>query len=385
MRILSILSAALLVGLASCNSWRPAAEYEDWTLYVQSGDAVEPEPFEAVVAPAIAAVEERLGPFEDRVNIHAWHGGVEMQAGNRGRRTAAHEESIADVPGIGPARVRAFHTRSDGGWWSNSGIFIGSPEAGTMVHELVHARLAERPYELPLWFEEGYASVLGDGVLHDGVWTVDGLACWPWRELREEQFTDADLQRLLDIRASDDHTVRENVLVHFVGWAIVYDLYRETGSLDADALLAHFGPERDQLYEARKRLNRTLSDETPVTWMERMSSEDVGVRFATAKGTWKLASSSVVRALLRSLRDETDDEVRVAIAVNCLAAAGERRLGRRTEGWMWGAILPIMREAPLADEAEREALESLYRAYRRGRSRVDTQEALNALSRFWQE
>lgn len=385
MRILSILSAALLVGLASCNSWRPAAEYEDWTLYVQSGDAVEPEPFEAVVAPSIAAVEARLGPFEKKVNIHAWDGGVQMQAGNRGRRTSGHEESIADVPGIGPARVRAFHTRSDGGLFSNSGIFIGSPEAGTMVHELVHARFAERPYELPLWFEEGYASVLGDGVLHDGVWTVDGLACWPWRELREEEFSDQDLSRLMTIQASDDHTVRENVLVHFLGWAIVYDLYRETGSLDADYLLEHFGERDHWVINARKRLNRTLSDETPVAWMERMSSDDPAVRFATAKGTWKLASSAVVRSLLSSLRDETDDEVRVAIAVNCLAAAGERRLGRRTEGWMWGAILPIMREAPLADEAERESLQNLYSAYRRGRSRVDTQESLNGLSRFWQE
>ena len=386
MRISSLLTCCLVFALASCSSWKPAAEYDGWTLYVQSGDEVEPAPFEAAVVPAILAVEQLLGPFEERVHIHAWEGGVRMQDGNRGKITGNGQLSSEEVPGIGPARVRAFHTRSDGGLFSSSGIFIGTPEPGTMVHELIHARFAERPDELPLWFEEGYASLMGDGALKDGAWTYDGLACWPWRELRDEDLTDADLWRLLEINAGDQHTVRENVLVHFVGWAIVFDLYRETGHIDPDLLLMHFRHGGDPVDQARERMDNTLADETPVEWMERLKSDDAGVRMATAKGSWKLVSRAVLTKLLRALENEQDDEVRVTIAVNCLAIAGERRLGWRTDAWMWRSIFPVLRNAELDDPAEQDALRKIYRAYRRGGSdRNQTQAALNTLSRFWEE
>lgn len=386
MRFLSLLSCCLLFTLASCSSWKPAAEYDNWTLYVQSGAEVEPAPFEEAVFPALLFVEEQLGPFRDRVHIHAWEGGVRMQDGNRGKITDSGQSSSADVPGIGPARVRAFHTRSEGGLFASSGIFIGAPEPGTMVHELVHARFAERPDELPLWFEEGYASLLGDGVLKDGSWTFDGLACWPWRELRDEEFSDADLARLLEISAGEPHTVRENVLVHFVGWAIVFDLHRETGHTDPDLLLMHFRHGGDPVTQARERLENTLADETPVEWMERLKSSHADVRMATAKGSWKLVSRAVLTKLLRALEDEEDDEVRVTIAVNCLAIAGERRLGWRTDAWMWRSIFPVLRDAQLADREEQDALRTIYRAYRRGGSdRDQTQAALNTLSRFWEE
>lgn len=387
MRISTLLCCCMLFALTSCSSWKPAAEYEGWTLYVQSGDEIEPAPYERAVVPAISFVEQTLGPFQERVRIHAWDGGVRMEDGNRGRRiTGTDQSTIDDVPGIGPARVRAFHTRSDGGLFSNSGIFIGAPEPGTMVHELIHARFAERPDELPLWFEEGYASLLGDGVLKNGRWTFDGLACWPWRELRDEEFTDADLSRLLEINAGHQHTVRENVLVHFVGWAIVFDLYRETGLLDPDLLLMHFRHGEPAVIQARERLNRTIADETPLEWMERLKDSDPSVRMATAKGSWKLVSRAVLNELLRSLENEDDDEVRVTIAVNCLAIAGERRLGWRTDGWMWRSIFPVLRDAQLDDPAEEAALRLIYRAYRRGGSNRDqTQAALNTLSRFWEE
>ncbi|MCA8981048.1 MAG: hypothetical protein H6831_16445 [Planctomycetes bacterium] len=386
MRFFSLLGGCLLFTLASCSAWRPAAEYDSWTLYVQSGDDVEPAPYEATVFPALLFVEEQLGPFRDHVNIHAHEDGVTMDGGGFGRASGGGASGTGEVPGIGPARVRAFHTRSKNKLFSRSKIVTGTPEPGTMVHELVHARFAERPDELPLWFEEGYASLLGDGVLNDGRWTFDGLACWQWRELREQEFTDADLARLLEIGAGDAQTARENVLVHFVGWAIVFDLYRETGHTDPDLLLMHFGHGGDPVVQARERLEHTLADETPVDWMERLKSDDPSVRMATAKGSWKLVSRAVLTKLLRALETEDDDEVRVTLAINSLAIAGERRLGWRTDAWMWRSIFPVLRDAQLDDPREQEALRKIYRAYRRGGSdRDQTQAALNTLSRFWEE
>ena len=65
------------------------------------------------------------------------------------------------------------------------------------MHELVHARLAQEGVELPLWFEEGVATFLGDGALVSGRWVVDGLACWPLRELQKARPRGAELRRLL--------------------------------------------------------------------------------------------------------------------------------------------------------------------------------------------
>jgi hypothetical protein len=376
---------ALALLLAGCSTWHVAEEYEGWSLYVKSSETVASADFVAALRPAFEAVEQHLGPFEANVKVHAWHGGVEMQDGAKGRITTAGDGTISDVPGIGPARVRAFHARGDGSLFSPSGVFVGTTDAGTAVHELVHARLAEHHQELPLWFEEGFAMVMGDGTLREGRWVVDGLACWPWRELREQELDDAQLARLLVVTSGQSHSVRDNVLVHFVGWAIVFDLYREVGELDWRKLLAHFRAGGAALVEARRRLDRSLADETPTKWLERLADPDPGRRLAAARGTWKLHSRDIQGVLLRALRDEQDPEVQASLAVNALATAGQVSVGRRQSGWMWRAIFPVLRLTELEDAEETSALRTLYRAYRYGNSRYDTQAALERLGRFWED
>src|SRR5690606_18929346 len=146
-------------------------------------------------------------------------------------------------------------------------------------------------------------------------WVIDGLACWPWRELAGLHLSDEDLSRLLSIRAEHDHSVHENVLVHFVGWAIVFDLAREDGTLDWSAWLETFRAAPDPLAEARRRLQRTLDRDTPLEWLSRLEDPDPAVRLAAAKGTWKLRSRAAVVRLLEALRRELHPEVRVALAV----------------------------------------------------------------------
>jgi len=383
--LLPTLLALTAFAHSGCTNWHVAEQYEGWALYVQSSESVASEEFVAALEPAFATVESLMGEFEDVVKVHAWHGGVEMQDGAKGRITTTDDGTINHVPGIGPARVRAFHARGDGGLFSPSGVFVGTTDVGTAVHELVHARLAEEPEELPLWFEEGFAMILGDGTLHGDEWVVDGLACWPWRELREQRLDDVQLARLLEVSSGESHSVRDNVLVHFVGWAIVFDLYREVGELDWRKLLAHYRSEGDTLAQARRRLDRTLDDETPSEWLELLKEGDTGQRLAASRGTWKLHSRGIQRILLRSLRNEEDAEVQASLAVNALATAGQVRLDRRQSGWMWRAIFPVLRTAELEDPDETSALRTLYRAYRYGNSRYDTQAALDRLSRFWED
>lgn len=360
-------------------------EYEGWSLFVKSGETIASEDFVASVQPAFEAVELHLGPFKDNVRIHAWHGGVEMEDGAKGRITTAGDGTINHVPGIGPARVRAFHARGDGGLFSSSGVFVGTTDVGTAVHELVHARLAEHPEELPLWFEEGFAMIMGDGTLRNGAWVVDGLACWPWRELREQELDDVQLARLLEVSSGEAHSVRDNVMVHFVGWAIVFDLYREVEVLDWRLLLERFRRAGSPLAEARRRLDRTLEAETPERWLQRLEDADPGVRMAAARGTWKLHSRDIQQVLLRALKQEEDPEVQASLAVNALATAGQVRVGGRQSGWMWRAIFPVLRMTELEDPEETSALRTLYRAYRYGNSRYDTQAALERLGRFWED
>jgi hypothetical protein len=180
--------------------------------------------------------------------------------------------------------------------------------------------------------------------------------------------------------------LRDNVLMHFVGWAVVFDLYRELGVLDWEVLLERFREAPDPLAEARRRIENTTREDTPVEWLEQqLAQEDPGRRMAAAKGTWKLYSNAVVSRLLRRLRHETDAEVRVTLAVNALASASETRLSWRQRGRLWRSILPVLEEADLPDESERTALRSLYRSYRYGTRNYDTQAALGRLSRFWEE
>src|SRR5258706_15872176 len=138
----SLVLAACLASTA-CSSWRPVARFDGWTLYSERGHEVDARSFEAAVAPAIRTVEEALGPFERPIRVHAWNG--EAGAETSGAEIIHEGEGgpVQDVPGIGPARVRAYHARGDGLFGPPGGIFLAAPECGTVAHELVHARAAE--------------------------------------------------------------------------------------------------------------------------------------------------------------------------------------------------------------------------------------------------
>jgi hypothetical protein len=376
---------ALLCTLsAGCSSWRLVEQNPGWSLHARKGAPIDASAFRAAIEPALVAAEELLGPFRRPVRIHAWEGGVDMRSGNRGQIVVG-EAAIQDVPGFGPAKVQAFHASSPGGLFGKSGVFVGVADTGTVLHELVHAHFEQHRQDVPLWFEEGVATLLGDGILHAGRWTVDGLACWPWRELSTTQFTDAELLRLLSIRAEHDHSVQENVLVHFVGWAIVFDLARERGSLDWRGWLELFREAPDPLAEARRRLARTLAEDTPLEWLARLNDPDPALRLAAAKGTWKLRSRTVALRLVDALRREQDPEVRVGLAVNALATAGEMRLGWRLERQLWPHVLTALRDSQLQDPLEQAAARALHAAYARFDGSRGTREPLAALSRFWQE
>lgn len=339
--------------------------------------------FEAAVAPAMRTVQKVLGPFRRPVKVHAWSGVAGAETSGAEVIHEGEGGPVQDVPGIGPARVRAYHARTDGLFGPPAGIFLAAPECGTIAHELVHAHAAEDGLDLPLWLEEGTACILGDGFLDGERWTVDGLSCWPLRELRSQRITDDELARLLGLRASDPSSPKENVLAHFVGWAIVFDLYREEGRIDWRGWRRRY-EDGIPLEEARRRLSRTIDPAEVARWLERLRDPRREVRLATAKGVWKLHSTEVASALLEALEEETDPEVRVGLAINLLACAGEARLPDRLTGRLWRAAWPALRHAGLADPAEQQGVEELLRSFRRrgGRS---SQVPLQALRRFWAE
>lgn len=374
---LLLLASLLTVG---CSSWRPVANYDQWTLYELPDQAVPVDRFAQAFTPAFVAVEQALGPFEGRVAVHAWDSSMQAGAspGPDQIGTGVHQ-----VPGIGPARIQAYHARG-GNAFSRSGVFIGAPDPGTAVHELVHARFAELDSELPLWLEEGIAGLLGDGLLVDGRWVVDGLACWPLRELREEELSDEELTHLLSLSASDSASVRDNVLMHFIGWAVAFDYYRESGErIQWRRWVREL--EQASLSEVRARMDRSLAAGSELDWLARLSSEVPERRLAAAKGLWKLRSREVLDALLQALEHEQVPEVRIGLAVNALAAAGELPLGWRRWRTIEGAVRSALRTAELADPVEQRAALDLYRAYRRGDDRNAAQDALRRLSRFWEE
>jgi hypothetical protein len=337
----------------------------------------------AAFTPAFATVEGILGRFESQVDVYAWDG--RSRAPNGTSDLDRGEAGLSeDVPGIGPARVRAFHARGRGWLGARSGVYIESPDVGTAVHELVHARLAEDSVRYPLWLEEGLACLLGDGFEDGERWIVDGLACWPWRELAQQRLDDRELARLLGLRAEDRTSARENVLVHFVGWAIVFDLYRECGEeLDWGTWSRSYG-RSIPLAEARTRLERTLAPATLESWLARLRAGPPEQRIATAKGLWKLRSRAVLEALVAALREESDPRVRVGIAVNAIAAAGELELSGPELGRMWRTIWSALRRAKVDDPAEQQALTELFRSLRQGAGRR-SQPALEKLADFWSE
>jgi HEAT repeats len=379
----SILAGALcLLGL-SCASWRTVSEHEQWKLCAESGQAVDEQAFARAFDPALRTVASAFGPFRERVCVHVV--ADEKGASSSAASSLAQPESLAtqDVPGIGLARVRAWHVRSTGPFGAASGIYLGTPDTGTAAHELVHARLAELAGDLPLWLEEGLASIFGDGILIDGTWTVDGLACWPLRELGEQQLSDEELARLCRLRAGEDSDSRENVLAHFVGWAIVFDLLRESGSLDWNAWLARYSG-GIATSEARERLQRTLAPATVEAWLAHLRDPRPEVRAATAKGLWKLRSERVLEQLLDALTDEQESEVRVVFSINALAAAGEMPLRPDLAARVWRTVWPKLRRLELQDSAENSAFAELKRSFRYG-SRGASQGPLEALRRVWAE
>ena len=378
-------AALWLLVCSGCATWHPVERHESWTLYVKEGETVDLAPFKSALAPAFEAVEERLGAFDRRVKIHAWGGNADLEGGKDGE-LFDREGKLEHVPGIGPARVRAFHVRGSGAPFSPSGVFLGTAEAGTAVHELVHARLAELGADVPLWFEEGLATLWGDGVLFGGRWVVDGLSCWPMRVLRDERLPDNDLERLLGLTARDSYTARENLLMHFVGWAILFDLYREAPDAIWEQWLQAFrqGARRTTTVdEARLRLERTLRVQTERTWLKRLSDPDPGIRLGAAKATWKLHSHDAVDCLLDALAVETDPEVRFGLALNAMLAVGEIRVGRGTWRRFSRLVDPPLREAHLPNPGEQIAAEEFYVALRSRRR--STQSSLDRLSHYWEE
>jgi hypothetical protein len=384
MRSPAPLRLALVLALAlsgGCASWRAVEVTDSWTLYAPPEVEVDPAPYGASLEPAFTAVEELLGPFHGRVRVHVWSGeepGVPLPG---------HTE-VQEVPGIGPARVRAFHVRGGPNPFAADGIFLGTTEVGTVVHELVHARLAEEPGRVPLWFEEGLGSLLGDGCLYDERWVVDGLACWPLRELRQQDLDDADLERLLALRASDHPDPRDNLLVHFVGWAIVFDLREELPAADWREWLSAF--ERGVAAEglvahARRRMDRTLRPDLELEWLSRLTAPDPAVRLAAAKGTWKLRSRAAIDLLLDALGREEQPEVRYALALNVFLAAPETRLGRSRWNRIRREALPVLRAAELGDPADVVAARAFFRSVFGGGRRGRSSDQLELLTRYWDE
>ena len=377
-------SLALGLTLAGCTSWEPAAEFEGWTLYVQDGSTVDADVYCNSFEAAFEAVESAFGPFSRDVAVHAITGSVDLHSGTHGTITD-EAGAIERVEGIGNTVVPAFHAHGGGGLFEPSGIFVTTPAVGTAVHELVHARVSELGLDLPLWFEEGLASVMGDGILRDDLWTVDGFSFWPWVELRQDPLTDQELGRLLAIGSREDHSVRDNVLVHFIGWAIVFDCLRESGAIEWEVWLSELRASDDRFLWARERLRRTLEDATAVEWLERLEDADPAVRLSTACGAWKVGDEAIVTLLLDQLSVEDDDEVQICLAVNALASLGRGRVSRGVERRLWPTVLRALRRVDLPDAKEEEAARELYRSYRSWRGRRTRQVAFDHLDRFWRE
>lgn len=379
----SALAGLLVVSLASCASWRTVGEHEKWILCAEPGTKVDAEAYARAFDPAVVAVESAFGPFRERVCVHAV--AEDSAASSKGKSALGQPENLSTqvVPGIGLARVRAWHVRSTGPFGAPSGIYVGAPDAGTAAHELVHARLAELQNDLPLWLEEGLASIFGDGLLFGGRWVVDGLACWPLRELADQRIPDEELARLCSLRAGEDSDTRENVLAHFVGWAIVFDLYRETGRIDWKGWQERYGAGIPPS-EARTRLERSIAPGAALAWIERLHDPRREIRMATAKGLWKLRSVEIATKLLESLEDEEDAEVKVSFSINLLACAGEIRLPDPLTGRLWRTAWPTLRRASLADDTEQTGVEELLRSFR-SRSGRSAQEPLQKLRRYWAE
>lgn len=376
------LAACLALTLGSCSSWRQVQRYDSWTLYELPSNPIHAGTWERAFNPAMTSVESILGPFKTPVAVHAWHGSVGIDGPRRTVVLDAAETGTQEVRGIGPARIQAWHSRG-GNLGSDGGIFIAAPETSTALHELVHAHFSEREIELPLWFEEGVATLLGDGCMYDGEWYLDGLAHWPMRELREDTPRAGELRDLLDVSSGAATSMESNVLVHFVGWAIVFDLYQETGELDWKLWYERFDWNAP-LADASRRMARTLDSKTLALWLERLKSPVPGRRFAAACGAWKTRQGNTTQLMLDALEVETDTDVRVALALNLLAST-EAQPGY-TKEWRRRRrlIIETFREVSLPEPDENDAIKVILATFLGSRNQ-DYNQSLAALSRFWSE
>lgn len=379
-----VLAGVVAAALAGCTSWEHAVSGDDWSLYVKPGGGVNVASFEALLDPAVAAVEAELGPFRWPVRVHAWNGGVELSSGTRGVIEEGADAGLIESD-LGTARVRAFHVKRDP--FGAGGIFLGEPSPGSAVHELVHARFAELP-DVPLWFEEGFAMLLGDGELvrpADGhaYWVRDGLCAWPRSMLRAERPDAATIAHVLELDSSDDHSIEENLLVHFVGWALVFDLYRSDPHGTWHDWLTTF---RADPSTASERLERSIDRGTLLVWLnDGLSHPEEGVRLATARGQWRGAHSASLQMLSSALRHESAPEVRATLAINLLAAAGQ---GRFAGMGRWnGMRLPmnVLEELEFGTAADRDAAQRLLDGFRGRGRRSSIEDAFRDLERYWQE
>ncbi|MDE0904398.1 MAG: HEAT repeat domain-containing protein [Planctomycetota bacterium] len=374
----------LILATAGCATWRTVGSYEGWSLHEASPNLIQEDPWRVQVEPAKAAVEAWLGPFQNPVQIHALAGPVHLTEDGQGVVHAA--EASQPVAGMHQTEVRGYHLQGTDP--SQAGkIFVRDPSLPTLVHELVHARLAEDQNKLPLWFEEGVACLLSDGLMFEEHWVRDGFAAWPWAELHARRPDGLELQDILDLDSMSASSVRQNVLAHLVGWALVFDLWRETRSDDWNTWYAAFDW-KHPVQDAQRRLDRVLSGPVPGEWLRaRLTSSNGGVRLAALRGAWKLASPEVGAILLGALEMEKDPEVRIALAVNLLASGtqvaadggGLLHIHECARTALSQSSLPVLSEA-LAVRALLLALEDAAPgegAHARG--------ALEGLRRFWDE
>ena len=76
---------------------------------------------------------------------------------------------------------------------------------------------------------------------------------------------------------------------------------------------------------------------------------------------------------------------RVRYSVNALAAAGEIRLSWHDWRRVEAGVRRALRDSELPDAADQAAVRDLYRAYRYGNGKQRAEDALQRLSRFWEE
>ena len=378
-RLLALGALALgSLALGACSPWTRIERQPGWTLYALDTQGLEAQAYVDAFGPALRAVERAFGPFEESVRVHIWPSGAPPNAAGR-------STEVQRIPGVGPARIPAWHMRRGAGPLLPRGIYIESPDVGTAVHELVHAHLAQDERRFPLWFEEGLASFFGDGVTSGGEWTVDGLACWPLRQLRDEPIGEQEFARLLTRTSADNASSRDDVLAHFIGWAIVFDLAQESGSRDWHVWLELV--RRDYSTPSlRVRLERAIAPGTELRWLERLEDPAPAVRLAALKASWKLRQRAVLERLIEAIAREQDPEVLVGLGVNALAAAGELSLDLESWSRALAAIRDALERGQLQDPLEARALDELRASCARARSdRYSAQRALGGLRRFWEE